>query len=40
MLANTGNIQISTAEETDPFLGLYPINIPFFSTIYFALTTV
>ena len=23
MLANTGNIQISTAEETDPFLGLY-----------------
>ena len=30
MLANTGNIQISTAEETDPFLGLYPINIPFF----------
>ena len=28
MLANTGNIQISTAEETDPFLGLYPYNIP------------
>ena len=30
MLANTGNIEISTADETDPFLGLYSNNIPYF----------